>query len=361
MRAINFTSIILIDMGNPKKKTPAQFIGAVLSLFIIISLLLIISPFLLMAAAGSSLRLLMVFLIFLGALFSFITIYKRKASIGVGVVIIMLAVLSYLDNPNTSKPFAFNDVCNEIRKDPYCTESANSFECSAQSSRGEFKSSKTICYNNDGNDEYSFKNVSHESVGRKLKTKVPVLLVRNLPRNNCRNRSCGYIVDAKIRSIRNSCAGCLAPDRVSTKLRATYLPPNSEFEVNEYFRITHKYNSMSSDQEYFVLTDSFGEKIEIKNYDFEDFFEKGDADLNENDHDNILNHLNQIEQTGSVDLNTHKRESLSNFIQNFQLSNEIEFADDANSGKPIYKVIVKSKEAYMTLVYFSKDWGVSIH
>lgn len=346
-------SMIYQDMGKKSKiwemwKIPpaerkAQFLFCMANIVIVGPFMFLLWPIILLGASRSLHSLLILLWVCLVLVFSIISLLRPRFTSFVFVFYFLISLNIYFDFTNRNATFPkYVDICNELRRDPFCIENDKEFNCSSQSKRGFFTSNKEICINKTNrNNDYNFKEYKSPFIGRVIQTAEPFLIFKNLPRNNCRNRICGYKYEAFINELHNHCSNCLERDEITTKLKISYLPQGSTLKVVDSFRITSNNWSRLDEDKIIVLEDEGGHKLELREREL-DLFLTGSINQPGKKGDIIREDLIEIGKNSSFKKKVcfsnyeHKSEAsmiehLKTFIQTFQLENEMYFSNSSTN------------------------------
>jgi hypothetical protein len=362
---------------------------------------ILLYPMMLLVSVGSNLRMILLLILICVGVVSLISLFKPKFTKVIFALYGLVAIVLYFESPNTNKLTTYHDICNELRMDKNCSESESGFECHPPSKHGHLKKSKDLCENKTGkNDESKIEMIPHPYIGKVVKTDERLLYIKNLPRNNCRNRACGYVVDTRIEEVRNRCGGCLRADRVTTLLRMVDIPIGTELRVIGAFKTSDIFFGSSSGHEFLILQDSTGVKSEISDIGFRLMFLKNQQNGYISPEEKLAEEKwNEFKAAGELrktvclyDDFRHTRKSeknltrfpeyskhvevrFLNFIESFQLQKEFTIIDTSwlilpnaqDSSNPNKKIAlscatieIKSEAAYLLSTYYASDWGLHV-
>lgn len=351
------------DWKYPIKDRPVQFTFAIITS--ILSMLYVFSlPFLVFISLFSEGIILNMYMT-IGAVFSFVSLFRPRASIAVVVIALGIPLVAKLEKSEDIKKGAWVDVCNELRVDPNCKEEAEQFVCAEKSF------SKDICINKQGNDQYKFKELPHAFIGKEIKTIAPAILEYNLPRNNCMNRFCGYIAEASLDDTYSLCNKSInrSRDEITTPLRTKLVALGTEFKILNYYKVSRRSRAYSpaGPSYYFLLEDGHGKKVELSDHDLKYLFENnrnysGDSSCLKS----LAEGVAQIETNGffgfkvpyRLNLSTN-RVKIEDFIRDLNFtSDDIEYEVDTKNDKKFILIKVKNEIALTTLFQYQKTWEI---
>ena len=376
----------------------------ILNILVFVVLFGLISPLLFIAAILSSVFGISLFI--LGActgVLSIISLTNPKYTKRIFLLYVLMYGAYYMESYDTKKLTYYNEICNELREDPYCVESNKGFICSKESQRGFFESSKEICVNNSGaNNSLKFIKSNSSYIGKTYSTRMLMFYKMNMPRNDCRNNDCSYVQEVLIVPFHNGCTNCLGEDRVKTKMRMAVILSGSNLKVIDSYKFKNLYSfSDIPSMERLIVQDEAGKKSEISTSDFEREIINYNpnpqrVNFNQEKYDKVLNNINVILQGGSIteficDYNHSEADEeikhlprnskyvevkLLNFTNSFKIENEmiisnlywqraVEENHSSKNSEAVKKQVMKCAEiefktvsAYLLSYYHFKDWGL---
>lgn len=316
-------------------------------------------------------------ILLLGSL-ALISLFRPKFTTGIFVCYGLLMVNSYLHSPELKKNY-YQDICNELRNDIKCLEKEDSFECRKEGELQAIITSKEVCINNTkGNSDYDFVAHKSEHLGKTYVTKIPLFYIKNLPRNNCRNRSCGYKYDREIVEFRNPCSNCLDERRLTTKLRIEYIPVGTNLTVVDSFKL-EKNNTVFRDRahEVLVLEDEKGVRSEIMEFSFDSDIIRGSRNGSERFEKTVITNIQHIKDQGylekkycfasfSVDHQVPDGSSiperiekrLVSFVNSFKLNDEMGYSKVDSSRCSLIRF--DTVASYLLSFYYFNEWSLYI-
>ena len=347
----------------PPEKRFFQFMFSLGNLLVIGGGFISLFPFLLLVSVGSTYRMLLMLVILLIALFSIVSMFRPKFVYAIPILYLSVFGFNYLDNPKKPAVWAYKDICNELRDDVNCTETASEFSCQNPSKHGEKKYSKELCINKKGmTSELKFRDYKDSKIGKTYVTKKPLLILKNLPRVDCRNRACGYKYDARLEEFKNNCSNCLDDKRVTTKLRLEYLPAGSKLKVVDSYIVSTFVSS--NDRKELVVESESGIRAETSELGFKlDVIGKTNDNLGDDEKKGIA-YIQEFMEKGYIitPFCSNKRENLYNFIRSFRLEKEIEVIENtiARSGIDHFcqDVRITTMDALLLKYYYEKEWYI---
>lgn len=244
---------------------------------------------------------------------------------------------------------SFEDVCNRLRDDFHCSETATQFQC------GDKRISKNTCINNtQGNNTHYIRPYVSEDIGKIIKTKNPLFYVKNLPRNDCLNRFCGYKYETSLNEIENPYSSWMERRKLTTKMRVSFLPLGTSLKIVESFKTEDKYFTMGSSEQYhLVLEDENGFRSEIYEDDLEKITGNNGHTPSEKEIE-ISRNLNLLKKNGSINKKLCYLPGVVNsFFQDLKLLDQVKINEDY---KGCAEVVFRSEEAYLTSECFIKGW-----
>jgi hypothetical protein len=357
-------------------------------------------PFMLLVSVGSSLRLMIILWYALIGIVSLISLFKPKLTFLSFIFFGLLWFHLYIDNPYTEKKTSYVDICNEMRSDSNCKEDKKQFFCHNSSTYGSKIYNKEICVNGSGgNDLEKYEATNSEYLGKTVVTENLFFYLKNLPRNNCRNRTCGYMYDTRLVDWDNNCGNCLGENRVSTPIRIEPVRIGTQIKVTNAYKLVPKY-PMGKTYTMLVLEDSEGNKSELLDFEFKSHFISNIKSSSGRmvSRNKILETINALSQGQLVtqymcltldDFKNPEKHGLDpsfaqfskyielrllKFMASFRLENEMKVTDtlwrkteknvsDKPASYPIRtctKVIFKSVASYLLYTYYREDWGVFV-
>lgn len=374
-------------MKYPPSKRIFQFIFCVGNFIFFGGILIFLGPYLFLVSYNSTYRLLIMLCFAAISVASLYSIFRPRGTKLIPVFYAFMGLSLYMDNPKTVKPTTYHDICNELRDDPKCTESLTGFTCEAGSKHGAITKDKSICVNTTGaNSDYRFGKYKSRLVGLTNSTKLPYILVRNLPRNNCRHRSCGHMYESEIVSFDNQCSNCLGESRVTSKLRMELLPEGADLTVIDSFQL-EDIGHYGAPHEVLVVKNDRGDVAEMDEYIFENIG-KNRVEEKEN---KIIHKIREVQKKGEADrflcfswevyapsipkkynlkgpkYSDYIEIRLLNFIKSFRLEDEMKilglaWRKGASTGQlsACANVKYRSESAILLSHYYYKDWGLYV-
>lgn len=352
----------LFSLGN------VIFSGAIVSQFVL----------LLFAALSSGWGIIMALSVLVLFVVALVSLWRPAYTYNIFLIYGVLIISSYYSSPDRELATTYRDICNELRNDPLCGESPEGFHCKAPSKR-EGVYNKTICVNNtSGNSDYNINNTHSKYLGETFITKKPLLYIKNLPRNNCKHRSCGYKYDIELEDLYNNCGNCLDRKRLTTKLRAEFVPAGTSLKVVDAFSTKYKFFSIDGgSHKYLVVEDEKGNKAEISDYRFESDVIKTDLRRGTEIEEKVVRDLEKFTDNSlfikhycfwrysdkNEDANVIES-YLHNFIKDFQLNEEMTYlplTEFLGADKKIsYCSVIsfRTKNAYLLSHYYFEEWGL---
>lgn len=306
---------------------------------------------------------------------SLLALFRPAYTKGILFVYVMIGVFSYYASPTRELPTTYNDICNELREDPNCKEEDKVFNCVAPSKHAGKRLDKSICVNaTSGNSEYDFEGSFSEYEGETHFTKIPLLYIRNLPRNNCKHRSCGYKVDTILEDFRNSCSNCLDPQRLTTRLRIELIPVGTKIKVIDTFQLKKTFFSLSgSDHKILLVEDGAGNRSEISDLVFKMRVIDGNRNWDESLEKTVLGDLEKLEKKAMVTRNFcfMSREGemavieshLKKFLKDFDLESDVQYLPFIEKPKTKWTstehcsdITFMTKNSYLLAHYYFHEW-----
>lgn len=308
---------------------------------------------------------------------SLLSLFRPAFTKGILLIYVIIGVSSYYASPTRELPTTYHDACNELREDPYCEEGDKVFNCKPPSKHVGKLLDKSICENSTlGNSDYDFEDSFSKYEGETYITKIPLLYIKNLPRNNCKHRRCGYKVDTELEDFRNPCSNCLDKKRLTTRLNIELVPVGTKFKVIDAFKLKRKFVSLSSsDHLVLVVQDEKGQKAETSEIGFKLNVVNGRRNWEKSLEEIVLHDLNKIEQESvvarefcfmsKVGSGSFIESRLKNFLKDFHIEKEIHYipfvekvGTKRTSTTHCTEISFNSKNSYLLGHYYFKEWGL---
>lgn len=360
----------------PPSKRVTQFVFSLGNLIFVSLLILPYSMFIFLSITSVLGMVYGLLILFLGFV-SLLSLFRPVFTFGIFLTYVVIGVTSYYASPARELPSAYVDICNQLRNDPHCVESDKNFSCTPPSKHSGKLIDKVICENTtNGNSDYEFEDILSPFEGETHVTKIPLLYVKNLPRNNCKNRSCGYKVDTELVDFRNPCSNCLDSRRLDTRLRIELVPVGTKLRVVDAFQLRRKgFMSSGPVHKVLLLEDEIGTRSEISQLGFELDVIGGNRNWDISLENMVLGDLEKIEKETMVTRNfcfmSKKGEKalieyrLKRFMKDFHIEEEILFSSFLEKEQTKWKgidhctdITFRTKNAYLLGHYFFKEWDL---
>lgn len=213
---------------------------------------------------------------------------------------------------------------------------------------------------------------SSNFLGRMFTTERPLTYQTQLPRYDevtsfIRGNSFTLFaeeVDRRITKIRNECSGCLRAEMLKTPIRVEYIPIGTGMTVEgEYLYYQKKIYFSPTTVHMLIVRDEFGNRAEIPESAFASSF-SGRSPGKDQETDFILQNIDLFQQHKTLRLNFCLRDSVDKsvsplkFISDFKMQSEVTVTFGVRSCTRGYKFEFKTLEAYLTSLYYFRNWGL---
>lgn len=305
-------------------------------------------------------------------LVSLIALFRPIFTYVILVCYLVMGGATFYQSVNKMIPPNFKDICNELRADKACSESVSGFNCEAPSKHAGKKFDKTVCENTTaGNDTYKFEEYKSGRIGNTVVTKIPSILISNLPRNDCRNRECGFKVDRRLIEFKNSCGGCLGPGGVTTELKMEFVPEGTSFKVVDSFKITRKSFLSETNIPQLILEAADGRLLEISESSLEYPILSDHRSWSNELERSVLADLESIKTNSSVVMefcigSYSKEDDATTLHKKFErFLNDIRIVEEVSNPPFVKKdggycsdITFNTESSYLLVHYYSHDWGL---